>query len=165
MTNKKWKLHIFGVASLAVFIVLGLASGTSPPAAQQPPPLVADEHDGEAPSRVGWTHHTLIPNKDYVVVGATVVRNANPWAIHADLMDRAIAMGGHDIINVRMSWHSDGTMTFVTATAAVIRYTDTTVDPDILTYIRQTTITSAPAGDPAVVAPQQQRLLPGPFGR
>jgi len=80
-----------------------------------------------------WADQTMIPNKDFVVLGAVVLRDTNERTVIADLMDAAIEMGGHDIINVRLT-HT--TTTFLglrmshdleSATAVVIAYTEETL--------------------------------------
>ena len=72
--------------------------------------------------------YTFIPSKNYVVVGAVVVRNTSHETLIADLMDQAIAMGGHDVINIRVGWRDVmGHREISTATAVVIRFTDETL--------------------------------------
>jgi len=80
--------------------------------------------------------YTFIPSKDYVVVGTVVLRGARQETLIADLMDLAIAMGGHDVINIRVDWReaTGGGREINTATAVVIRFTDETV-------VEETTIT------------------------
>jgi len=83
---------------------------------------------------VHWSAYTVIPSKGYVVVGAIVLRNVNLATVLADLMERAIEMGGHDIINVRISSTRPespegavtgrGTPAINIATAVVIRFTE-----------------------------------------
>jgi len=180
MTSKKWLNHVIGIVSLVVFVGLGLGSaGTTPPAVSEDPVEIAEV--GNAPSRAAWSHHTIIPTKDFVAIGAVVVRNANPWTVHADLMEQAIAMAGHDIINVRLSWHSVDDTPLVTATATVIRYTEATIVNETIATDGTITVTAryhptvggpapviitAPAAVPAMegvvpVAPQQRGLFPG----
>jgi len=83
--------------------------------------------------RVPWSAHTIVPSKAYTVVGAVVVRDVNDATALVALKERAIAMGGHDIINVRVDrqvarvriGEEIRTMSIInTATAVVIRYTD-----------------------------------------
>ena len=73
--------------------------------------------------------YTFIPSKDFVVVGAVVLRDVDPQTLVADLMDAAIAIGGHDIINIRVDWrwYRYGHTAINTATAVVIRYTEETL--------------------------------------
>jgi len=75
--------------------------------------------------RAPWSAYTIIPSRNYVVVGAVALRNASSTTFLADLMERAIEMGGHDLINVRLAVTTTGHVTG--ATAVVIRYTDETV--------------------------------------
>jgi len=79
-------------------------------------------------SQAPWSAHTIIPSKNYTVVGSIVVRNTNSANVLADLMERAIAMGGHDIKNVTVT-HSitDDGMQISSAIAVVIRYTNETL--------------------------------------
>jgi len=80
-----------------------------------------------------WSHQTNIPYKNYVVIGAVVVRNTSEQTVIADLMDAAIEMGGHDIINVRTTSTTTRMFglrmshTINSATAVVIRYTEETL--------------------------------------
>ena len=74
------------------------------------------------------SEYTFIASKDYVVVGAVVVRNTSHETLIADLMDQAIAMGGHDVINIRVGWRDVmGGREISTATAVVIRFTEETL--------------------------------------
>jgi len=58
-----------------------------------------------------------------------VLRNVNPATLLGDLMDQAVAMGGHDIKNVRLAVTGSGENQQITvATAVVIRYTDETLE-------------------------------------
>jgi len=84
--------------------------------------------------RAGWVYHPNAPMKDYVVVGTIVLTNQRPATVLAALMNRAIEMGGHDIIHVRLSTEeyrrsgpSGERGEWLTATAVVIRYTDETI--------------------------------------
>ena len=85
------------------------------------------------PLREGsWSHQTIIPNKDFVAIGAVVVRDTTEQSVIADLMDAAVALGGHDIINVRTTTTISTTLglrkiQINSATATVIRYTDDTL--------------------------------------
>ena len=87
--------------------------------------------------RVEWTQHTLIPNKNYDVVGTVVLRAANSLTINADLMERAVAMGGHDIINVRIDIERsrNGRERFLAGSAVVIRYKDETLMENMSTTV------------------------------
>ena len=86
-------------------------------------------------ARVAWAHDLRIPPyREFVALGAISLRDVNEATLLADLMDRAIEMGGHDIINVRVGRvtetiivSEDETITrerISAATATVIRYTD-----------------------------------------
>ena len=58
--------------------------------------------------RAPWSgQNTLFPNKDYTVVGLIGLKETNSRTVLADLMDKAIALGGHDIMNVRLVITSD----------------------------------------------------------
>ena len=76
-----------------------------------------------------WSNYTQIPNKDYEVIGAVVVRDINLVTVSADLMESAIALGGHDIINVRLDWENTwyAWRRIRGASATVIRYKDETL--------------------------------------
>lgn len=85
------------------------------------------------------SEYTFIPSKDYVVVGAVVLRNTSHETLIADLMDQAIAMGGHDVINIRVGWRDVmGHREISNATAVVIRFTEET----LVEGITSTTVTA-----------------------
>ena len=124
----KWMGHVFAGVGLVVFSVLALGSTTAP-AAPRIEQLPTQTEIILAPR---WADYTLIPSMNYEVVGAVVVRDTSSETFLADLMDRAIAMGGHFIKNVRLSVVVEGTGADITrsvniATATVIRYTDETL--------------------------------------
>ena len=81
----------------------------------------------------GWSHQTVIPSKDYVVLGAVVIRDVNERTVIADLMELAIEMGGHDIINVRTTTTTTSlgflrlSSRINSASAVVIKYTEDTL--------------------------------------
>jgi len=111
----KNNLKIFGIIVLTAVIglfITGCLSTTDPLPTRYP----------------ALAEQTIIPNKDYVVVGTIVLRNVRHQTLIADLMDMAIAMGGHDIINVRFDWRQIADSHHVnTATAVVIQYTEETL--------------------------------------
>jgi len=77
--------------------------------------------------RVGWSAHPPTHASEYEVVGSIVIRNVNQETLVADLMTQAIAMGGHDIINVRIDTVTEGSgrrqmVRVSTASAVAIRY-------------------------------------------
>jgi len=136
--RKKWMAHGIALIGLVVFSVLGVGSTTTP-AAVEVVEVVEVVEAVEAPTGPAeimlvpsWSPYTLIPSLNYEVIGAVVVRNTSTETFLADLMDRAIAMGGHFIKNVRLSVITEGegrdaTRSVNTATATVIRYTDETL--------------------------------------
>jgi len=72
--------------------------------------------------------YMFITSKNHEVVGAVVVRSTSHETLIADLMDQAIAIGGHDVINIRVGWRDvHGHREISTATAVVIRFTDETL--------------------------------------
>jgi len=75
--------------------------------------------------RVPWSVYATIPGKRHVTVGAIALRGANHATLLVDLKERAIEMGGHDIINVRLTITDTGAITG--ATAVAIKYTDETI--------------------------------------
>jgi len=83
--------------------------------------------------RVPWSEYPPIPAKDYTVVGVVILREADPATLSADLMQKAVEMGAHDIINVRVDDErvvdENGRMRrrVVAATAVAIRYTNETL--------------------------------------
>jgi len=134
----KNRFKLFGI--IAVLAVTGFsATGCATPTGTQTRfPAVSD--------------YTFIPSKDYVVVGTVVLRGASQETLIADLMDMAIAMGGHDVINIRLDWREVvGRREINTATAVVIRFTDETLADE-------TTITVVSA-DGTTHTTTQRRLL------
>jgi len=101
-------------AALVAAIALSMAGCATPPPRQR-------QVETEV-LRAPWSAYTIIPSKNYVVVGAIAVRNACNETFLAELMERAIGMGGHDLMNVRLAVTTEGRVTG--ATAVVIRYTD-----------------------------------------
>ena len=78
--------------------------------------------------KVAWSDYTKVPNKDYVVMGAIVIRGIDIKTVNADLMEKAIALGAHNIINVRVDIEQISTGKRVIAASAVaIKYTDETI--------------------------------------
>jgi len=90
-----------------------------------------------SPSRFpAVSDYTFTPSKGFVVVGAVVLREVNERTLTADLMERAIAMGGHDFINLRLDWQMvAGEAHINTASAIVIRYTDETLVEETTTTV------------------------------
>jgi hypothetical protein len=86
---------------------------------------------------VPWVGYTLIPSKDYTVVGVVILREVDPATLSTDLMEKAAEMGAHDIINVRvdeerMVDEEGRTRKRVVAVSAVaIRYTNVTLTPEL----------------------------------
>ena len=113
--------------------------------------------------RAAWAEYTEIPNKDYTVIGAVVVRSASILTLNADLMERAIALGAHDIINVRVDTQrtGDGITRVVAGSAVAIRYTDDTYYPDLRVILRDS-FTMADTPDPSEEAPSK-RVWYNPF--
>ena len=152
----KKKKRIFGIPLLLLVFGLFLTGcGTVQPAPQpfQPFAEITETVDVQAAGieRItAWAHLTEIPYKDFVVVGAISLRNVNEATLLADLMDRAIEMGGHDIINVRVGRVMETVIIetderterqtqrrISNATAVVIQYTDVTWVPPVLSLVEQ----------------------------
>jgi len=116
--RKLWKIHAVAVLGFIALGVLALGSATTPPEAWVSEPTMA-----------GWSQHPLLPMKDYVVVGTVVLRNTTTATVLVDLMDRAVAMGGHDVMNVRFTreFCEETGSSIINATAVVIRFTDETI--------------------------------------
>jgi len=75
-----------------------------------------------------WSEYTVIPSKNYTVVGAIVIRGSGFKTLNADLMEKAISMGAHDIINVRIDYESSLSEPKILAASAVaIKYNDQTL--------------------------------------
>jgi len=151
--RKRWIPHFIAIAGLLVFGFLGLGSAATAPAAAigaaaapaaaptaeaaEPaaaapavPRVIAVENigDGARVSRAPWALHTAIPSKSYTVVGTIVLRTTSEVTVLADLMERAIAMGGHDIKNVIVTRTlTDDGAQLTSAIAVAIRYTNETL--------------------------------------
>ncbi|MCL2233072.1 MAG: hypothetical protein FWB99_08355 [Treponema sp.] len=128
--RKKWIAHGIALIGLVVFSVLGVGSAATTPAPRQAA-VVPAAQPGQAEIMLvpSWSPYTLIPSMNYEVVGAVVVRDTSTETFLADLMERAIAMGGHFIKNVRLSVVTEGegrnaVRSVNAATATVIRYTN-----------------------------------------
>jgi hypothetical protein len=79
-------------------------------------------------AKTGWAEYTVVPSKNYTVVGAIVIRGIGFKTLNADLMDQAIKMGAHDIINVRIDYEpSTNGPRILAATAIAIKYNDQTL--------------------------------------
>ena len=53
--------------------------------------------------RAPWSGQNIFfPSKNYVVVGTVGLGETNSATVLADLMEQSIAMGGHDVMNVRL---------------------------------------------------------------
>jgi len=145
--------HFIAIAGFMIFGFLALGSATLPsgqggfaPTSLAAPPAPAAEAAAEpAPApravviedigrnasvaRAPWSAHSIIPSKNYSVVGAIVVRTTNSATILADLMERAIALGGHDIKNVIVTRTiTDDGAEITSAIAVAIRYTNETLE-------------------------------------
>ena len=79
-------------------------------------------------NRGGWSEYTSPPpNRNYVVVGTVVIRDGRRSTLLADLMEKAMKMGAHDITYIRVGEASGLFRTRIhTATALAIRYVDET---------------------------------------
>jgi len=127
--KRKWTAHVFALIGLVVFGVLGLGSAATTPAARPAQAVTVVDEQAEIMLVPSWSPYTLIPSMNYEVVGAVVVRYTTTETFLADLMERAIAMGGHFIKNVRLSVVTEGegrnaVRSVNAATATVIRYTN-----------------------------------------
>jgi uncharacterized protein YbjQ (UPF0145 family) len=100
---------------------------------------------GNVTKQPGWSEYTFIPSKNYTVVGAVVVRSAEGFrTLNADLMEAAIKLGAHDIINVRIDYESTSSgQRFLAGSAVAIKYNDQTlmqktIDKDKGTTLEET---------------------------
>jgi len=114
---------VIGLSMLGCGILPTAMPMAAPPAAPPGPDLELRFGSG----RVGWSAHPPIHASEYEVVGAVALRDVNQATLVADLMSQAIAMGGHDIINVRVDTVTEGrgrrrTTRVTSASATVIRY-------------------------------------------
>ena len=88
--------------------------------------------------RVSWSEYIPVPAKDYTVVGVVILRDVDPATLSTNLMEKAVEMGAHDIINVRVDDErrvdENGRMRrrIVAASALAIKYTDNTLTDEFL---------------------------------
>jgi len=81
------------------------------------------------PKGIEAYEYPRIEAKDYVIIAPIIlkadssIRYANLTFINGRLMEEAIKLGGHDVINVRYDYTSDGRV--IAVTAIVIKYRDT----------------------------------------
>jgi len=118
---------LFGITAAIAVIGLSLAGCGGMPVLAPAPPTDPALELRFGSGRVGWSAHPPIHASKYEVVGSVAIRNVNQATLVADLMSHAIAMGGHDIINVRIDTITAGRgrnkRTIVSsASAVVIRY-------------------------------------------
>ena len=119
--TKTRRLCVVALVAAVGLSTAGCATGMGPMRGQPVRPRTAETVFFRAP----WSAYTIIPSMDYVVVGAIALRDACNTTFLAELMDRAIAMDGHDLINVRLAVTTAGRI--IGATAVVIRYIDVPV--------------------------------------
>jgi len=123
----KTLLKLFGIAVLVAAIGFSMTSCAAAPTVRHVEAMELAAAGTTEIISVPWSHYTLLPSHDYVVVGAIVLRHPDRATVLVDLMDRAIAMGGHDLINVRLAVTEEGHINV--ATAVAIRYTDEMLRP------------------------------------
>lgn len=110
---KKGTLFLLGMP--AVLLALGIALGGCATTAS-------------GPQKAAWNDQTVHTSKEYTVVGAVVVRTTDSKTINADLMEKVLELGGHDILNVRVDVETGvGGKKILAATAVAIKYTDETL--------------------------------------
>ena len=121
------KVFIWVILSVIGIILMGCAT--------QPNPTGTE--------KVSWSDYTLVPSKDYVVVGAVVVRGSSIRTLNADLMEKAIEIGAHNIINVRVDIEQDYSgKKIIAASAVAIKYTDVTLKVKSASATTTTTTTN-----------------------
>jgi len=81
-------------------------------------------------TRGGWSEYNIDSDGEYLIVGTVIVTNARRATLLADLMNKAIEMGAHDIINVRVGVTDLFGFRVRSATAVAIRYVNELVRPD-----------------------------------
>jgi len=119
MTQRNFSMGIFAMAVFGL-VLSGCVSQTP---AQRP-----SKHN----EAVLWAEYPRIPSKDYIVVGVIILKGVDPLTLSADLMEKAVELGGHDIINVRVdSERMLDKKRVVAASAVAIKYTNETLSPEI----------------------------------
>jgi len=128
MTSKKISIGMLMTVLAFGLVLIGCASSSASTSASAPAPSRSRNNE-----RVSWSEYPPIPAKDYIVVGVVILREADPATLSADLMQKAVEMGAHDIINVRIDDErgvdNNGRMRrrVVAATAVAIKYTNETL--------------------------------------
>jgi len=113
----KGKKVIWGMAALALVLVLGVfLTGCS---------TMPDR----SARKVAWADYTPAPKEyDYTVVGVIMIKYADiltdTITVNADLIEQAIAMGAHDVINVRvdLDYKKKNDPKILAVTALAIKY-------------------------------------------
>jgi len=75
---------------------------------------------------VRWSRYPTVPSKDFTIVGIVTADSSKSGTPSADLMEKAKALGAHDIINVIVDTKNG---VIVGAAATAIKYTNTTYTP------------------------------------
>ena len=97
-----------------------------------------NERSSRSNERVSWSEYIPVPAKDYTVVEVVILREVDPATLSTNLMEKAVEMGAHDIINVRVDderrLDENGRMRrrVVAASALAIKYTDRTLTDEFL---------------------------------
>ena len=79
-------------------------------------------------AKTGWAEYTVVPSKNYTVVQAIVLRGIGFKTLNADLMDKAISIGAHDVINIRVDYEmTPNGPRILAASALAIKYNDQTL--------------------------------------
>ena len=122
MTERKFSIVMLMAVLTAGFALNGCGSLISQPSTP------TQSRPSKHVEKVSWAEYPGIPSKDYTVVGVIILREADPSTLSSDLMERAVDMGAHDIINVRIDEERMlGNTRVVAASAIAIRYTDETL--------------------------------------
>jgi len=142
--------RVFGWMILSVIgiILMGCATQTNPTGTE----------------KVLWSDYTLVPNKDYVVVGAVVVRGSSIRTLNADLMEKAIEIGAHNIINVRVDIEQDYSKRIIAASAVAIKYTDVTIKAKSASSTTTTTTTNG-VSSTTTVSNESESIFLGETGQ
>ena len=77
--------------------------------------------------KVAWAAYTPTQKDyDYTIVGVIILKDTDTKTLNADLMDEAIKLGGHDVINVRvdLDYTKKDEPKILAVTALAIKYSN-----------------------------------------
>jgi hypothetical protein len=142
------KSALFSLGILTVLLTLGMVLGGC---------------STTGPQKVSWSDYSVHSSKDYTVIGTIVIRTSDARTINADLVEKAVELGGHDIINVRVDVETEtqGGERILAATAVVIKYTDETLKTTTTTTVTTNGVATTTTSESPVTAGSGSSTQPG----